>query len=55
MKDRLTGAFAVLKDIEKFGAVFIDEFGNDAWDVDTGVDSSVHWENRLIYVKMHCI
>lgn len=51
MKDRLTGVFAVLKDKEKFGSVFIDEFGNAAWDIDEKIDSAAHWENRIDLCK----
>ena len=39
--------FSVLKDPEKFKKVFLDEFGNPAWDIDENVDSSIHWNNRI--------
>ena len=51
MKERLTGVFEVLKDRRKFVSVFIDEFGNPAWDIDEKTDSSIHWENRIDLCK----
>lgn len=47
MKDELQGIFSVLKDPEKFKKVFLDEFGNPAWDIDENIDSSIHWNNRI--------
>lgn len=47
MKDKLDGVFSVLKDIQKFQRVFLDEFGNPTWDIDETLDSSVHWNNRI--------
>lgn len=47
MNGMLHGVFEVLKDKTKFKEVFIDEFGNIAWDIDKRVDSSVHWNNRI--------
>lgn len=51
MENELKGVFAVLKDIKKFQSVFIDEFGNVAWDIDDSVDSRVHWGNRIDICK----
>lgn len=47
MKNELNGIFSVLKDKKKFQSVFIDEFGNVAWNIDNSVDSTTHWENRI--------
>ena len=47
MSNMLFGVFEILKDKEKFKEVFIDEFGNIAWDIDKKIDSSVHWNNRI--------
>ena len=46
MSRNLFGVFEVLKDIDKFKEVFIDESGNIAWDVDKNLDSAVVWNNR---------
>ncbi len=45
----LYGVFDILKDKDKdkFNEVFIDEFGNIAWDIDKKADSSIHWNNRI--------
>jgi len=51
MKDDLEGIFSVLKDIKKFQSVFIDEFGNVAWDIDDSVDSKRNWKNRIDICK----
>ena len=51
MQKELEGIFSVLTDKNKFRSVFIDEFGNAAWDVDASVDSSKHWENRIDICK----
>ena len=51
MENELDGVFAVLKDRKKFQSVFIDEFGNAAWDIDDSVDSKTHWENRIDICK----
>ncbi|MCD8118786.1 MAG: DUF2442 domain-containing protein [Lachnospiraceae bacterium] len=51
MSDELTGVFSVLKDVEKFNSVFINEVGNVAWNIDDGVDSSIHWENQIDLCK----
>ena len=47
MNGMLYGVFEILKDRDKFKEVFIDEFGNIAWDIDTKLDSSIHWNNRI--------
>jgi len=39
MANKLFGVFEILKDINKFKQVFIDESGNIAWDKDTSSDS----------------
>ena len=51
MKDKLQGVFSVLKSPAKFRKVFLDEFGNVAWDIDETLDSSVHWNNRIDLCK----
>ena len=51
MKEELEGIFAVLKDKNKFHSVFIDEFGNAAWDIDDTIDSSLQWGNRIDICK----
>ena len=51
MENDLDGVFAVLKDRKKFQSVFIDEFGNAAWDIDDSVDSKTQWENRIDICK----
>ena len=51
MQDKLQGVFAVLQNQAKFESVFLDEFGNVAWDIDESVDSSIHWNNRLDICK----
>lgn len=51
MKNELEGIFSVLKDKKKFQSVFIDEFGNVAWNIDDSVDSKEHWENRIDICK----
>ena len=51
MGNKLQGVFSVLKNESKFKSVFLDEFGNVAWDIDENVDSSVHWNNRIDLCK----
>ena len=51
MNGKLYGVFELLKDKDKFQKVFIDEYGNIAWDIDETVDSSVHWNNRIDLCK----
>ena len=51
MINELYGVFEVLKDVQKFQSVFIDEVGNVAWDIDETIDSSIHWENRIDLCK----
>lgn len=51
MENELNGIFVVLKDKEKFKSVFVDEFGNVAWNIDDSVDSLTHWENRIDICK----
>ena len=51
MNDKLYGVFEILKDISKFKEVFIDEYGNIAWDIDKTLDSNVHWNNRIDLCK----
>ena len=51
MHGQFQGVFEVLKDKNKFDAVFIDEFGNAAWNVDENVDSAVCWNNRIDICK----
>ena len=40
-----------MKDKKRFQSVFIDEFGNVAWDIEDAVDSNEHWENRIDICK----
>ena len=47
MSDMLFGVFEILKDKAKFKKVFLDEYGNIAWDIDENIDSSIHWNNRI--------
>jgi len=51
MSKNLFGVFEILKDKNKFKEVFIDEYGNIAWDIDKNIDSSVHWNNRIDLCK----
>ena len=51
MRDKIEGVFSILQNIHKFSSVFIDEFGNAAWDIDPSVDSSEHWNNRIDICK----
>lgn len=51
MQDKLQGVFSVLQSQTKFNKVFLDEFGNVAWDIDETLDSSVHWNNRIDLCK----
>ncbi len=51
MRDKLQGVFSVLQNKSKFGTVFLDEFGNVAWDIDDTVDSSLCWKNRIDLCK----
>lgn len=51
IKNQLNGIFSVLKDKNKFRSVFLDEFGNAAWNIDESLDSSVHWNNRIDLCK----
>ena len=51
MAENLYGVFEILKDKEKFKEVFIDEYGNVAWDIDKTIDSNVHWNNRIDICK----
>ena len=51
MSDKLFGVFEILKDLEKFKQVFIDESGNIAWDKDSSIDSTIVWNNRIDICK----
>lgn len=51
MINELTGVFSVLKDINKFNDVFINEVGNVAWNIDNNIDSSIHWNNQIDLCK----
>ncbi len=51
MSENLFGVFEILKDKEKFNEVFIDEYGNIAWEIDKNVDSNIHWNNRIDLCK----
>lgn len=47
MSKELYGVFEILKDLNKFYTVFIDEEGNIAWDKNPNLDSNIHWNNRI--------
>jgi len=51
MSEHLFGVFKVLKDKSKFKEVFIDEFGNIAWERDKNVDSNKVWNNKIDICK----
>jgi hypothetical protein len=51
MSNKLFGVFEILKDINKFKQVFIDESGNIAWDKDTSIDSNIVWNNKIDICK----
>ena len=51
MAENLYGVFEVLQNKEKFKAVFVDERGNIAWDIDQNVDSNINWTNRIDICK----
>ena len=51
MQNNLFGVFEVLKDINRFKEVFIDEYGNIAWDRDKNIDSNIYWNNRIDLCK----
>ena len=51
MSEHLYGVFEVLKDKSKFKEVFIDEFGNIAWERDKNVDSNKVWNNKINICK----
>ena len=51
MTDNLFGVFKILKDLNKFNEVFIDESGNVAWDRNTSIDSNTFWNNRIDICK----
>ena len=61
VSDKLQGVFEILKEKDKFASVFLDEFGNAAWDIDKSVDSSVFWNNRIdickdaLYMDSQCV
>lgn len=47
MSNELYGAFEILKNINKFKEVFIDEDGNIAWEKDSKIDSNIVWNNKI--------
>src|SRR6056297_807276 len=51
MNDKLYDVFDILKNKNKFIEVFLDEYGNIAWDIEKNLDSSVHWNNRIDLCK----
>lgn len=51
MINELTGVFSVLKNKEKFNQVFVNDVGNVAWNIDSNVDSSIHWDNEIDLCK----
>lgn len=51
MSEHLFGVFEILKDRNKFKEVFIDEYGNIAWDRDKTIDSNIKWDNRIDICK----
>jgi hypothetical protein len=51
MSNNLYGIFEILKDKDMFNNVFIDEYGNIAWERDQNVDSNKEWNNRIDICK----
>ncbi len=51
MSENLFGVFEILKEKDKFKEVFIDEFGNIAWERDKNVDSNKSWNNKIEICK----
>lgn len=51
LSENLFGIFEILKKKEKFKEVFIDEYGNIAWNIDNSIDSSIQWNNRIDLCK----
>lgn len=47
MSNELYGVFEILKNINKFKEVFIDEDGNIAWEKDSKIDSNIVWNNKI--------
>lgn len=47
LSNKLFGVFEVLQDIDKFKTVFIDEYGDIAWDKNPHIDSAKEWNNRI--------
>jgi S-adenosylmethionine hydrolase len=47
LENILKNKLEVLKDINLFKKVFIDEFGNVAWNIDDNIDSNTNWDNRI--------
>ena len=43
----LMNKLSMLKDEKIFKSVFIDEFGNVAWNIDDTIDSNINWDNRI--------
>lgn len=39
--------FGILDDPEKFRKVYIDDEGAVAWDIDSTLDSRIHWNNKI--------
>jgi len=51
MSSNLYGVFEMLKDKNNFNQVFIDEFGNIAWERKQNVDSGKAWNNKIEICK----
>ena len=51
MSDNLHGVFEILKDKNTFNKVFIDEFGNIAWERAQKESSGKSWSNRIDICK----
>ncbi len=51
MSNNLYGVFEVLKDKTIFNQVFIDEFGNIAWEREQNVGSGKTWSNKIEICK----
>lgn len=48
MSDKMnTPVFSKISDFKKFSKVFLDENGSPAWDIDSKIDSKIHWNNRI--------
>lgn len=47
LENILKNKLEVLKNENLFRKVFIDEFGNVAWNIDDSINSNFNWDNRI--------